>query len=144
MTKLLNIATGLQRFPQDLGHGQAGIPLLVERLDQSKEAYYLIPWEAEGKVVIIVQLDGRTGELQSIGEQRNTEPLPNIAEALKQVRATRTWIDNALSRWVWCPCQESHSSLMPFWELTSPRGDVLYIRADGQVFEVLTPAGQGG
>src|SRR5262249_17354566 len=48
-----------------LRRGRLSDPLLVQRLDRPNDFYYLIPWENDGCVVGLLDLDARFGAFKS-------------------------------------------------------------------------------
>jgi hypothetical protein len=143
--------------------GKAGQPLLVQRLDRPNDFYYLTPWEQDGRIAALIDVDARFGIFKSL--RVLTEPTQDWGiggEAGKRLRQAlaRTLdgkvFDLAEERGrvrvypgtycippvlVWKPCRESWSPHLPFYRVVVGNYS-LYVRIDGQVFTHLT-SGRG-
>jgi hypothetical protein len=132
-------------------HGQAGDlragePVRVVRLDDSTRSYFLLPLRDDTGLCGIVQVNTRTGAVETSGliaDPSATFLLPP-ARALAAARAARP----ALSGWGspflgWRPCKESFDAMRPLWVV--PHGDgVVYVDQGGGVFDAPTVSGRGG
>ena len=144
--------------------GQLGEPVLVMRLDEPGEYYYLSPWETDLGTAGFAQIDGRFGTFSSfqvlsapnrdllIGRDRRDQLQRRIARQIDGLkvelpgqRGKFTIFPDTYSispTLVWKPCRESWSPHLPFHQVTSGANTV-YVRIDGQVFTQLT-GGHGG
>ncbi|HEV3075286.1 MAG TPA: hypothetical protein VHB47_12765 [Thermoanaerobaculia bacterium] len=145
-----------------MGGANAGPSIRVQRLDDSSDHYFLVPWKLEGKVVMTTQIAGDSGRFAGVhfhGRDWFVELGGDDPEARKR-RLDQLRIDlvsPALDRPAvgWRPCQESFSPHFPFAQLTGRRrssherltplvldetggGEPLFVRLDGNVFSKLT------
>jgi hypothetical protein len=142
---------------------QPATPLLVQRLDECDEYYYIVPFHrqlAESDVTVEtarVLIDAKTGKLLEIGgisEAGHRLPPYILPKSfLKEMDLKR--IDVGPVRpclrletmgqhpvLVWKLCTESRSRTTPFYLLTV--GDTrVYLRVDGKMFPALTSSGHG-
>lgn len=145
-----------------LANGDFGTPRLVQRLDRANEFYYLTPWERDGAILGMIDIDARFGFFKSMGLL--AQPAPNwiIAAGGRRYRESiarlvdnkRFELANGKGRFtvfpatyciapvlVWKPCRESWSPHLPFYQL-AVGSNLLYVRVDGRVFTQLT-SGRG-
>ncbi|HUT42428.1 MAG TPA: hypothetical protein VM011_13935 [Gammaproteobacteria bacterium] len=125
--------------------GCPGQPLLVERLDEAGDGYYLVPWNTSRGTELMVRVDAVTGAFLGLTRfsQPASSPLLSVREALDRARAEMTGIEFGLPRAVWRPCRESTTPVRPLYEI--PFEDaMLYVDMDGTVHHRLTPLGRGG
>jgi hypothetical protein len=126
-------------------NGYPEIPLLVERIDKPKSAYYLISWTDTEGVVFVVEVDAIKGIM--LGATIFPKPVfsPFLTPDGAIDCATQKFPRHifATPRLVWCPCRESTNPILPFYELLINE-DVLYVDMDGSIFSELTPLGFGG
>lgn len=140
--------------------GQAGTPVLVQRLDRQDSFYSIIPiTEPSGAVPLAIAVDARTGVyLQSAvrrGAQGSVFTLNNRRSASRLVVGRRLQLPEPLGRLlirpeavchypilVWKPCRESLSPFYPF-HLFTVGGHPIYVRSDGVVFTSLHDGYQG-
>jgi hypothetical protein len=117
-----------------------GTPLLVTRIDEPDAGYYLVPWENEHGVAIIVQVDAWSGAMASFAELPSPQPRMVIppADAMRAVPGAL-----GIPQLVWQPCRESSSVFLPFYRVDTSAG-AIFVRGDGRVFQTLTPFGRGG
>jgi hypothetical protein len=125
--------------------GHAGLPLLVTRLDEPDRDYYLVPWEDERGVVLVVQVDASGGEMSSAA----LLPTP-ITRIVMSADEARRIVETRLKqraigqpRLVWRPSHESASPLQPFYRVEVEGGET-FVGVDGSVYRRLTPFGKGG
>lgn len=128
-----------------LRRGKPGRPTLVLRLDGVGEGYYLIPWRDSGGVVLVVQVDARTGAmLSSAALPAPVKSLGLTADQARRIVQEQTGLRAASKpRLVWQPCRESASPLQPLYEVVLQGGRVFVCPA-GVVHRRLTPFGKGG
>jgi hypothetical protein len=125
--------------------GHAGLPLLVTRLDESHRDYYLVPWENERGVVLVVQVDASGGEMSSAA----LLPTPMARLVMSPAEARRI-VETRLKQrvigeptLVWRPSHESASPLQPLYRIEVEGGEA-FVGVDGSVYRRLTPFGKGG
>jgi hypothetical protein len=151
-----------QRTRSLLSAGQIGKPRLVHRLDRPGDFYYLAPWEVDGRLAGMLDIDARFGNFKSL--RIHAEPVPDwlVGPGIARTRQSISrLIDNQVfdlpdekGRFrvfpgtycvppllVWRPCRESWSPHLPFYQL-AVGGHLLYVRVDGAVFTSLT-SGRG-
>ena len=142
--------------------GKPGQPLLVQRLDRPGDFYYLTPWEQDGRVAALIDVDARFGVFKSV--RILSEPAESWMIGAKKGNV-RSVIGRAIDDkvfdlpdekgrfsvfpgtycippvLVWKPCRESWSPHLPFYHVVVG-GHSLYVRIDGPVFTHLT-SGKG-
>lgn len=143
--------------------GRAGAPLLVQRLDRRGDFYYLVPWQRDGRVAALADVDARFGVFKSLrilprpardwaigapGSERLRDVLARLVDGKRfdvpdeggrfKVYPGTYAVSPVL---VWRPCRESWSPHLPFYHLVIG-GQSLYVRIDGRVFTRLT-SGRG-
>lgn len=125
---------------RSLAQTHPGVPLLVARLDDPSADYYLVPWENERGVFVIVQVNAWSGAMASVAELPAPQPRIVIApdDAVRSVPDAR-----GTPLLVWQPCRESSSAFLPFYRIDTSEG-MVFVRGDGRVFRTLTPFGRGG
>jgi hypothetical protein len=148
---------------EGLRRGRFGTSRLVHRLDRPHDFYYLAPWERDGRIVGMVDVDARFGIFKSLrllnrpakdwligggAEKRLGEALARLVDGKTfelgeekgrfKVYPGTYCIPPVL---VWKPCRESWSPHLPFYHLAIG-GNSLYVRVDGHVFTHLT-SGRG-
>ena len=125
--------------------GSAGVPLLVVRLDEPGRDYYLVPWQDQHSILLVIQVDGSTGEMLSVAAQPNRLPelVMSPREACEAVEVQLQERVIGQPKIVWRPCRESASPLQPFYQIVTEGGDA-FVTADGSVYRTLTPFGKGG
>ena len=140
---------GVQRVPAAAAisaTAHPGEPLLVTRIDQPHGDYYLVPWEDERGIVLVVQVNAWTGAAAAVvpfpTPQRRLVMSPDEARSAASARLATAVI--AEPRLVWQPSRESASALMPLYQVITANGDNAFVAADGSVFRSLTPFGRGG
>lgn len=128
-----------------LMNGRAGRPLLVERLDKPRSAYFLIPWMIQRKVALLVEVDALSGELLSASAlaEPTSELIMSEDDALEAANRAFPEYTFGSPRLVWRPCQESTTSTRPFFQIPYQRG-VVYVSMDGSVLRELSDLGLGG
>lgn len=125
--------------------GSLGTPLLVERIDKSNSAYYLVPWEITEGIVFLIEIDAKEGHLLGIV----TYPKPikflflSRSKALEAVSAKFPHYTFVKPKLVWKPCQESTSPIRPFYQIQFQKGNI-YVDMEGLIYGDLTPLGKGG
>ena len=139
---------GLDREPAvaltiQSGHPRA--PLLVERLDEPGNAYYLIPWLITEGVVFVVEVDAASGVMLGATTFPKPTPSPFLTPDEALDCAAREFPQHTFGkpRLVWRPCRESTSPVRPFYQISFDKG-VLYIDMDSSIFQELTSLGRGG
>ena len=141
-----------------LRSGAFGAPRLVQRLDRPNDFYYLAPWEQDGRIAALVDIDARFGFFKSV--RVLAEPAKDWiigGEGRRLTEALRRLVDGGIFELpdekgrfkvypgtycippvlAWKPCRESWSPHLPFYHLVVG-GNSLYVRVDGQVFTHLT------
>jgi hypothetical protein len=144
---------GSARWRAALGGKEPDVPLLVQRLDRYDDYYYIVPFkrgQAETARLVVDATTGKFMEASAIEKEGEslapykppTSPLescygrPLDLPAVRN-RVVRPGTVGQHPVFVWKPCKESSSPLLPFYLLTV--GDrVVYVRVDGQVFDELT------
>jgi hypothetical protein len=125
--------------------GHAGVPLLVARLDKPDRDYYLVPWQEERGIVLIVQVDASSSEMLSVVVL--PAPVPHIVMSPDEARRiVKTRLKQRMvgePKLVWQPSRESASQLQPLYHIAIEGGDV-FVGVDGSVYRSLTPFGKGG
>lgn len=125
--------------------GHAGVPVLVWRLDAPGQCYYLIPWQDERGILLIVQVDAQSGVMTSVAAP--SAPLPRLTLAPKDaqhVASDRLGVDiTGKPRLVWQPCREAPSPFLPLYEVPVNGGHI-FVGMDGSVHRSLTLFGKGG
>jgi hypothetical protein len=125
--------------------GQPGAPVLVVRLDMPGQGYYLVPWQDERGILLIVQVDARTGALSSLAAL--SSPLERLVLRGEEARRIVQERTNARvvgePRLVWQPCREAANPLQPFSQVFIEGGSV-FVSGCGKVHNTLTPFGKGG
>lgn len=146
-----------KRVADIVSSGRPGKPISVLRLDRANTYYYLVPWEQEGRVAAITQVDARFGEF--LGLHLREAPLEkeflHREEVLKSIANEKIQLSDMMGRvkldpeiaclsptLVWQPCWESWSPHLPFYQFTIGEHK-LYVRVDGEVFSRLTTTGRG-
>lgn len=125
--------------------GHAGVPVLVMRLDAPGQGYYLIPWQDEQGIVLIVQVDAQNGMMTSASAlsaplQSLTMPPEDARRAASEILGVRV-IDEP--RLVWEACRETASPYQPLYQVPIEGGHV-FVCMDGSVHRSLTPFMKGG
>jgi len=125
--------------------GNPGTPLLVERLDEPVNAYYLVPWMVAEEVVFVVQVDASSGTMigATIFPKPIQSPFLTPEEAIHYAARKFPHYVFGNARLVWRPCRESTSLVRPFYQIPFTEG-VLYVDMDGSILLELTPLGLGG
>jgi len=125
--------------------GHAGVPLLVSRLDEPGRDYYLVPWQDQRGVVLVVQVDASSSEMSSAAVL--PRPMPRIVmspdEARRTVESRLTLRVISEPKLVWRPSHESASPLQPLYHIAVENGDA-FVGVDGSVYRSLTSFGKGG
>ena len=125
--------------------GHAGVPLLVSRLDEPDRDYYLVPWQDQRGVVLVVQVDASSGAMSSAALLPT--PLSRIVMSADEARRiVETRLKQRIigePKLVWRPSHESASPLQPVYHLAVQGGDA-FVSVDGSVYRSLTPFGKGG
>jgi hypothetical protein len=125
--------------------GHVGIPLLVTRLDMPDRDYYLVPWQDQRGVLLVVQVDALTGEMSAAAAFPKPQPTmvmsPNQAQSIVEAQLQERVIGEP--KLVWQPSRESSSSLQPFYEVAIKDGKV-FVGVSGSIYPSLTPFGKGG
>ena len=109
------------------------------------QGYYLIPWEQDGNIAMVIHIDALSGVLQGVAPIRN--PLAHLflspEEANRAVEEKLHRHSLGQEELVWRPCRESTSPLRPLYQVPHEQG-LAYVGMDGTVFPRLTPLGHGG
>lgn len=106
--------------------------------------YYIVSITRPNGISARFALDAETGNfLEAQGVRRPGAFLRTFVDAEEVVRS-RMPVPPGLPKaeLVWQPCRESTSRFLPFWRFRI-EGRILYVRADGLVFEELTTTGRG-
>lgn len=134
--------------------GEAGTPVLVQRLDRPDSFYWVVPRTREGHVTSVVSVDARFGTYQQA--RAVAEPQQDVWLTLDREEITErlrdAWIPLAgeagrirlrpelltlAEHWVWRPCRESLTPFQPF-RVAYYGAQRIYVRSDGAVFHRLT------
>jgi hypothetical protein len=125
--------------------GHAGVPVLVTRLDTPERAYYLVPWQDERGITLVVQVDAQTGVMSSAAALPtpvqhltiNPKQAQRIAADTLGAHATDT------PRLVWTACRETGSPFLPLYQIPVAGGHV-FVTMAGAAYRQLTPFMKGG
>lgn len=125
--------------------GYAGVPVLVTRIDASGQDYYLVPWQDEQGINVIVQVDAQSGMMSSVVAL--STPLARLTISPEDARhiATVTLGVRVIGEpsLVWRACRESASTFQPLYQVPIEGGDV-FVGMDSSAYRSLTPFGKGG
>jgi hypothetical protein len=125
--------------------GHAGVPVFVVRLDEPDQGYYLVPWQDRRGILLIVQVDARSGVMSSMATLQ--APLTSLTispEEAKSFVSDRLGVRvTGQPRLVWQPCRETASPFQPLYQVPVDNGYV-FVTVDGTVHRRLTPFLQGG
>lgn len=125
--------------------GHPGVPLLVTRLDEPDRDYYLVPWQDQSGIVLLVQVDASSGDMLSAAvlpaPMRRIAMTPDEARRVVETRLKQHILGEP--KLVWRPSRESVSQLQPLYQVAVDGGDV-FVDVDGSVYRSLTPFGKGG
>jgi hypothetical protein len=125
--------------------GHAGVPLLVTRLDQPDHNYYLVPWQDQRGVAIVIQVDASNGDMLSAAVL--PAPAPRIVMTPDEARGVvETRLNQRVTgepKLVWRPSHESASQLQPLYQIAVEGGNA-FVGVDGSVYRSLTPFSKGG
>jgi hypothetical protein len=125
--------------------GHAGVPLFVTRLEAPDRDYYLVPWEDQRGIVLVVTVDASRGEMLSAAALPN--PLAQLVVSPDEARrAVESRFGNHTigePKLVWRPCHESASPFQPLYQIAVEGGEA-FVGVDGSVYRRLTPFGKGG
>jgi len=128
-----------------LAGAHVGPPLFVKRLDVPDRDYYLVPWENEDGITLVMELYASAGSLAGAAPLK--KPVRHITLSPKQAIAA---VAQSTGRepagepqLVWRPCRESPSPMRPFYRIATETGE-LFVSPEGQVYTTLTPFGRGG
>ena len=125
--------------------GHAGVPAYVSRIDVQGQDYYLVPWQGEHGIEVIVRIDAPNGVMSSMVvlptplEQLVLDP----AEASRIAAAAQNTSVIGEPHLVWRACRESASPFQPLYQVPIEGGSV-FVGMDGSVYRALTPFGKGG
>jgi len=125
--------------------GQAGNPLLVTRLDEADHDYYLVPWQNQRGIVLVVQVNASSGDMLSAAvlpaPVRRIAMTPGEASRVVETRLKQDILGEP--KLVWRPSHESASPLQPLYQIAVTGGNV-FVDVNGSVYRSLTPFGKGG
>ena len=107
--------------------------------------YYLVPWQSAQGIVLIVQVDAKTGSMSgaapvNLPQYRLVLP-EHEALGIASGKSARPLIGEPTL--VWRPCRESSSPFQPFYRMATQGGEC-FVGAGGAFYPALTPFGQGG
>lgn len=142
---MIDAAAAVEEAKRAMGAtaGKPGMPLLVERIDQSGGDYYLVPWEAAAGVIGVVQVDASSGKTAASATFPVREHLlMTPEEAAKSAERLGATVAGE-PRLVWRPCREAASALLPLYAVPT-REEEVFVDVAGRVFRSLTPFGLGG
>ena len=125
--------------------GDAGVPVLVERLDKPGQPYYLVPWHDPRGIVLIMQVDAQSGSMSSTALVKTPLRRLTISDGEAQsIVSERLGVPVVgQPRLVWLPCRESASPFQPFYQVPIAGGNA-FVDMQGSLHERLTPFGKGG
>lgn len=125
--------------------GRAGMPALVTRLDSTGLSYYLVPWQDEQGIHLVIQVDAQNGTMSSlavISPPSSTMTLsPDAALNLASVQLGSDSEGEATL--VWQACRETSSPFLPLYQIPFADGQV-FVSMSGGVYRQLTPFNKGG
>jgi hypothetical protein len=125
--------------------GHAGEPVLVLRLDAPGQGYYLIPWQDERGIMLIVQVNAQNGMMTSASAL--SSPMQSLTippEDARRVVSDQLGVSvTGEPRLVWEACRESASPYQPLYQVPVADGDV-FVSMDGSVHLNLTHFMKGG
>jgi hypothetical protein len=142
------------RFKHALGLGQAGAPVLVQRLDRLDSFYFIVPFLGPaGHPQLVVSVDARTGLYKQsavgAGAPAGVSPFMSASAARGHIVGKSVELPERQGRMlvrpeavchyptlVWKPCRESLSPFYPF-HLFTVGNHQIYVRTDGAVFTAL-------
>lgn len=145
------------RVSRFMENGEPKEPLKVLRLDKPNDYYYLVPFERQGRISALTQVDARFGEFLSLHLRETPREREFIRreDVLKIIENKKIELDDLNGRLkvipdiacicptlVWRPCWESWSPHLPFYKITIGF-HTIYVRVDGKIFSQLTTTGRG-
>jgi hypothetical protein len=115
------------------------------RIDAPGHDYYLVPWQSEHGILLIVQVDAQSGAMSAVAAP--SAPLARLTiapEDAQRIVSSRLGV-RAIGepRLVWRACRESASSFQPLYQVLIEDGEA-FVGADGSVYRSLTPFLKGG
>ncbi len=115
------------------------------QIDAPGHDYYLVPWQSERGIVLIVQVDAQSGAMSAVAAP--AAPLARLtvtSEDAQRIVSSRLGV-RAIGepRLVWRACRESTSTFQPLYQVPVEDGEV-FVGADGSVYRSLTPFLKGG
>ncbi|TAL41148.1 MAG: hypothetical protein EPN92_13415 [Chitinophagaceae bacterium] len=145
-----------QKFLEKLN---TSAPVLIQRLDRSKDYYYIVPiTDDEKRNYSLICVDARFGNYQQSAFSSDKKkyirfsPLSKdeIIKKLKEAKELPHKLKNTIypetlciyPTLVWKPCKESLSPYLPFHMIIIGENRI-YIRIDGEVFTSLTTNEKG-
>jgi len=125
--------------------GRAGQPLFVKRVDLPDADYYLVPWEVDDRIEIVLQISASGGAMSSMAVLK--PPVSRLLMSPRQsVEAVREAMQVSITgdpEVIWEPSRESATPLQPLYRVPVSGGYV-FVLSDGRVLRGLTPFGRGG
>ncbi|MCK8519619.1 cysteine peptidase family C39 domain-containing protein [Methanoculleus sp. 7T] len=108
-----------------------GEPVFVHSLDEKWYDYYLIPFERDGYITVVVEVSIKGNVADpgvSYAPEAKTQSVvrPTLEEA-QAVLAEGSYDSTMPARLVWKPCEQTTSPMLPVWEFTGDGGDTVYV-----------------
>jgi|WetSurMetagenome_2_1015567.scaffolds.fasta_scaffold825304_2 hypothetical protein len=125
--------------------GHAGVPVLVTRLDAPERAYYLVPWQDDRGITLVIQIDAQTGVMSSAAALATPQQHIVISPEQAQRIASDTLGVQAVDtpQLVWQACRETGSPFQPLYLIPVADG-YIFVTMAGIVCRRLTPFMKGG
>ncbi|MDR3390979.1 MAG: hypothetical protein P4L77_04520 [Sulfuriferula sp.] len=125
--------------------GHAGVPMLVTRLDVPERAYYLVPWQDDRGITLVIQIDAQTGVMSSAAALAAPQQHIVISPEQAQRIASDTLGVQAVDtpQLVWQACRETGSPFQPLYLIPVVDSHV-FVAMNGTAYRQLTPFIKGG
>lgn len=128
-----------------LAEGQPGVPLYVLRLDQPGNGYYLVPWQEQRGITLIIQIDAQSGGFSSVAHPSTPQQTLVISpeDARRQTAEQLSLRVTGEPVLVWQPCRETASPFLPLYMVSTEAGTI-FVGMNGAVHQRLTSFMKGG
>lgn len=118
-------------FQEELAGTVPGEPVYVYSLDEELNDYYLIPFEKDGYIAVVVEITvmddiALFGSVGAPSIQTKDVVRPTLDEA-REVLSESGHDDDWDVRLVWKPCLQTMSRLQPVWEFSNDDGETWYV-----------------
>lgn len=125
--------------------GHAGKPALVARLDTAGQSYYLVPWQDEHGITLMIQVDAQNSTMSSLAVISPPSSSMMLSTETALHMASEQLGSNSLGEatLVWKACRETSSPFLPLYQIAFEDGHV-FVSMSGGVFRQLTPFINGG